>query len=131
MALLDNRDPDRVHSLIQNLPTAIQAELEALDLKRRDLSRLPFELLLVHGRDDPIIPSTESEALAAAASDDRSSLYIVDSLAHVELGPAGLIDGLKLLRAVYRLLTLRDALPAPVKSACFERLQAETSASIK
>jgi len=131
MALLDNLDPDRVPSLIEALPSAIRTELEALDLKRRDLSRLPFELLLVHGRDDPIIPSTESEALAAAAPDDRSSLYIVDSLAHVELGPAGLIDGLKLLRAVYRLLALRDALPAPVKLACIERLQAETSASIK
>ena len=127
MALLDNRDPDRVHALIQNLPTAIRAELEALDLKRQDLSQLPFELLLIHGRDDPIIPSTESVALAAAGPDDQTSLYIVDSLAHVELGPAGLIDGIKLLRAVYRLLTWRDAMPAPVKAACFDSLQAEAS----
>ena len=86
MALLDNRDPDRVPSLVQNLPAAIRAELEALDLKRQDLSQLPFDLLLVHGRDDPIIPSTESAALAAAGTDDQTSLYIVDSLAHVELG---------------------------------------------
>lgn len=131
MALLDNRDPDRASSLIDALPVAIRAELEALDLKRRDLSRLPFELLLVHGRDDPIIPSTESEALAAAVPDDRTSLYIVNSLAHVELGPAGLIDGMKLLRAVYRLLALRDALPAPVKAACLDSLQVEASASMR
>lgn len=131
MALLDNRDPDQAAELIDALPATILTELEALDLKRRDLSRLPFELLLVHGRDDPIIPSTESEALSAATSANRSSLYIVDSLAHVELGPAGLIDGIKLLRAVYRVLTLRDALPAPVKAACFDSLQAEASASPK
>ena len=129
MALLDNRDPDRASTLIDGLPSAIRSELEALDLKRQDLSQLPFQLLFVHGRDDPIIPSTESEALAAAAANDRSSLYVVDSLAHVELGPAGLIDGVKLLRAVYRLLTLRDALPAPVKAACFDSIQAEASAS--
>ena len=127
MALLDNRDPDRVHPLIQNLPDAIRTELEALDLKRQSLSQLPFDLLLVHGRDDPIIPSTESAALAAAGPDDQTSLYIVDSLAHVELGPAGLIDGIKLLRAVYRLLTLRESLPAPDKAACFDCLQAKVS----
>ena len=131
MALLDNRDPDRVHALIQNLPAAIRAELEALDLKRQDLSRLPFDLLLVHGRDDPIIPSTESAALAAAGTNDQTSLYIVDSLAHVELGPAGLIDGIKLLRAVYRVLTLRDALPAPVRAACMDSFKAEASASTR
>ncbi len=74
MALLDYRDPDRVHSLIQNLPAAIQAELQALDLKRQDLSSLPLELLLIHGRDDPIIPSTESTALAAAGPDEQTSL---------------------------------------------------------
>ena len=127
MALLDNRDPDQVHKLIQNLPATIQAELAALDLKRQDLSQLPFDLLLIHGRDDPIIPSPESAALAAAGPDEQTSLHIVDSLAHVELGPAGLIDGIKLLRAVHRLLTLRDALPAPDKAACFESLQAEAS----
>ena len=64
--------------------------------------------------------------LAAAAPDDRTALYIVDSLAHVDFGPAGLIDGIKFLRAVYRILTLRDTSPAPVKAACFGSLQAET-----
>jgi hypothetical protein len=42
----------------------------------------------------------------------------VGSLGHVELGPAGLLDGIGLWRAVYRLLTLRDAAPAPVESRC-------------
>jgi fermentation-respiration switch protein FrsA (DUF1100 family) len=116
-ALLDNQDPDRVPALIQKLPEAVRGDLAALDVSQRDLSQLDARLLLVHGRDDPIIPSTESEALAAAAPDD-TTLYVVDSLAHVELGPAGLIDGWKLWRAIYRLLALRDAAPEPQRQAC-------------
>jgi pimeloyl-ACP methyl ester carboxylesterase len=117
IALLDNRDPDRVPALIQGLPEAVRSDLAALDLSRRDLSRLEARLLLVHGRDDPIIPSSESEALAAAAPDE-TALYVVDSLAHVELDPAGLVDGWKLWRAVYRLLAERDAVPEPEREAC-------------
>jgi pimeloyl-ACP methyl ester carboxylesterase len=116
-ALLDNRDPDRVPALIGNLPEAVRGDLAGLDLSRADLSQLEARLLLVHGRDDPIIPSTESEALAAAAP-DGTSLYVVDSLAHVELDPAGLVDGFRLWRAVYRLLAFRDAAPEPNLSAC-------------
>ena len=43
---------------------------------------------------------------------------MVDSLAHVELDPAGLVDGWKLWRAVYALLALRDAAPRPDREAC-------------
>src|SRR5918996_5686550 len=38
MALLDNRDPERVPALIAGLPEAVRRDLEALDLARRDLS---------------------------------------------------------------------------------------------
>jgi pimeloyl-ACP methyl ester carboxylesterase len=115
-ALLANRDPERVPALIDDLPAAVRADLAALDLSHRDLSRLDARLLLVHGRDDPIIPSSESVALAAAAPD--ASLYVVDSLAHVELDPAGLVDGLRLWRAIYALLSERDAAPEPNLAAC-------------
>jgi hypothetical protein len=118
MALLDNHDPARVPALMADLPAPIRADLRELDLERRDFSRLPFELILVHGRDDPIIPSTESQALAAAAPADRVSLYLVDRLSHVELSPAGLLDGLELWQAVYRLLAERDDLPAPDPARC-------------
>jgi pimeloyl-ACP methyl ester carboxylesterase len=115
-ALLDNRDPDRVPALIASLPEAVRGDLAALDLSRADLSQLDARLLLVHGHDDPIIPSSESEALAAAAPD--TTLYLVDSLAHVELDPAGLVDGFRLWRAIYRLLAMRDAAPRPDREAC-------------
>ncbi len=118
MALLDNTDPERVPALVEALPASIRADLRALDLARRDLSKLRFELILVHGRDDPIIPASESRALAAAAPAGQASLHIVDSLGHVELGPGGLLDGIGLWRAVYRLLAERDAAPAPLASRC-------------
>jgi hypothetical protein len=118
MAMLDNRDPERVPALLAALPAPIRADLRALDLERRDFSRLPFDLILVHGRDDPIIPSTESQALAAAAPADKVSLYLVDRLTHVELGPAGVLDGFELWQAIYRILTERDASPAPDPERC-------------
>jgi hypothetical protein len=118
MAMLDNRDPERVPALIAALPAPVRADLRALDLERLDFSGLPFELILVHGRDDPIIPSTESEALAAAAPVDKVSLYVVDHLAHVELSPAGLLDGFELWQAIYRILAARDFLPAPDLERC-------------
>lgn len=118
MALLDNRDPDRVPRLIAALPETVRVDLEALDLARQDLTPLHARLLLLHGRDDPIIPATESQALAAAAPPGSASLYLVDRLAHVDLGPSGLRDGLALWRATYQLLTERDAMPAPALDAC-------------
>jgi hypothetical protein len=124
MALLDNSDPARVPALIADLPAPIRADLRALDLEQRDFSRAPFELILVHGRDDPIIPSTESQALAAAAPADQVSLYLVDRLSHVELGPAGLLDGFELWQASYRLLAERDALPAPDPARCLSEFEA-------
>jgi pimeloyl-ACP methyl ester carboxylesterase len=120
MALLDNAEPERVPALVDALPAGVRADLAALDLSRRDLSRLPFELLLVHGRDDPIIPASESRALAAATPPDQVALYVVDRLGHVDLGPGALLDGIGLWRALYRLLSYRDASPAPDPARCQE-----------
>ena len=107
-ALLRNTDPERVPALIAGLPAPIRADMTALDLKQHDLSRLSAKLFLLHGRDDGIIPFTESRALAAAAPD--AALYLVDGLAHVDLGPGGLGDTLTLLELGYDLLTQRDAM---------------------
>ena len=118
VALLDNRDPDRAAVLIAGLPQEVRSDLTALDLARQDLSQLRVRVLLVHGRDDPIIPSTESQALAEAAPAGTATLYLVDSLTHVELSPAGLVDGFKLWRAIMWLLAERDVAPTPNQAAC-------------
>jgi len=112
-ALLTNQDPDQVPALIAALPDAVRQDMAALDLKSRDLSALRAQLILIHGRDDAIIPYTESQALAAAVPPGQSDLYATGSLTHVDLGPGGLIETLTLWRAVHRVLQARDELAAP------------------
>lgn len=107
MALLDNRDPLRVPALIATLPERIQAEIAALDLADKDLSGLHAQVLLVHGRDDAIVPYSESIALAKALG-PRAHLYLLDRLAHASLTPGDLADAWRLWRAAVRLLSLRD-----------------------
>ena len=107
-ALLDNDDPEAVPELIAVLPAAIRAEIAALDLKRRDLSRLALDSVLIHGEDDPIIPETESQALARALPEGRVRLYLASNLMHADLASSGTADGLALLPAAYRVLALRD-----------------------
>ena len=108
-ALLTNTDPARVGALIAGLPAAMRADLAALDLAHRDLSTLAARVILVHGRDDPIIPSSQSVALAAALPPGRARLFLVDRLAHADLRPGNdLLDTLTLWRAVELLLQWRD-----------------------
>lgn len=52
----------------------------------------PRPVLLIHGRDDPKIPSTESELVFAAAGDPKE-LWVVPGAVH--------LDGLRLAPAVY------------------------------
>lgn len=108
--LVANRDPERVPRLIAGLPPGIRADMAALDLRRQGLARLKTRLHLLHGRDDAIIPATESRALAAAAG-PLADLTLVDSLAHADLGAAGIRDAAALLRVVYRVLAERDQPP--------------------
>lgn len=110
-ALLTNRDRNEAPALIAALPAAIRADLAALDLKGRDLSTLEARLILVHGRSDPVIPASQSQALAAAAPPGRADLFVVDGIDHVAFGRPGLVDSLTLWRAVYRVLEERDAAP--------------------
>ncbi|MBE0532953.1 MAG: alpha/beta hydrolase [Rhodospirillales bacterium] len=106
-ALLDNDDPERVPAIVEALPEALLADFRALDLSRRDLSGLSGRFFLLHGRNDPIIPETESLKLAAALPARAAELYVVDSLDHVEPKPIGPLDRLILLRAAYAVLGMR------------------------
>jgi hypothetical protein len=86
--------------------------MRALDLSSRDLSALEGQVILIHGRDDTMIPFTESLSLARAAS-GVSHLFVINSLSHVEPRFAGLPDFYKLWKAAYKILAARDAMPAP------------------
>jgi pimeloyl-ACP methyl ester carboxylesterase len=109
MALLANSDPDRVPALLQALPPAIRADLEGLDLRHRDLSQSRARFIILHGRDDAIIPYTESLALSAALPAGQVELELLDSFAHAALGPDGLLDAVRLWRSAYALMCQRGA----------------------
>jgi len=104
--LLANTEHERVSALIDGLPPAIRDDIRALDLKGRDLSGLKAHLLLIHGRDDAIVPAGESRKLAAAVPSAR--LFIVDDLAHANWTPQTLGGMWGLLRAMRALLDQRD-----------------------
>ena len=116
--LAENADPDRVPELLAALPVPVRREIELLDLKRYPLQDLRADLLLIHGRDDPLIPATESRALAAAAPQGRADVFVVGNLSHVEIHPGGIPDMLLLWQAAYRLLALRDGLTVPDAGRC-------------
>jgi fermentation-respiration switch protein FrsA (DUF1100 family) len=105
LALLQNRDPGHVDVLLDALPLETRQLLDTLS-PARHLARGPARLLLVHGRDDPAIPFSESGRLAAATP-GRSRLVLVGLIGHVEgQAPAWhrLTDLLRLWSVCYELL---------------------------
>ena len=111
--LMTNRDPERTPELMSRLPSAVIQDLRRLDPAGATPADLRAKLFAIHGRDDPVIPYSESMALAAAVGDDRARLALVDHLAHVDLTSPSLGDLLTLWRVVYEILELRDGMPAP------------------
>jgi fermentation-respiration switch protein FrsA (DUF1100 family) len=82
LALLRNREPARVDSLLDALPAETRGLLDALS-PARHVGRSPARLLLVHGKADPAIPFTETLRLAAAAP-GRARPVVVGLVGHVE-----------------------------------------------
>ncbi len=107
-ALIENRDPDKVEALIAALPAGMRAQLDQLDPSRQDLSGFKADALLVHGKDDPLIASTQSEKLAAALG-GKAHLYLLEQVTHVEVNRAGSMwDQIDMLFAGRRLLSYRE-----------------------
>jgi pimeloyl-ACP methyl ester carboxylesterase len=109
--LIANHDPERVSALVARLPEAIRRELRQLDLKSQDLRRLTAPLIIVHGRDDRVIPYSESLKLAEAVG-ARAELFLIEHFAHVDAGATGFGDSLRLWNAAVRVLEERGRGPA-------------------
>jgi fermentation-respiration switch protein FrsA (DUF1100 family) len=107
LALVDNRDPDAVTALIEALPSSIRAEIDGLNLALYDLGTFRGHLILLHGRDDSMVPYSESEALAGAVSAARVSLFLIEGIGHVEFNAVNLANGWKMWRAALTLLDER------------------------
>ncbi|MCZ6575729.1 MAG: alpha/beta hydrolase [Gammaproteobacteria bacterium] len=104
---VNNTDRQRVQELFAQLPMNIKSEIQALSLSKRDLSGIKAQVILVHGLNDPMIPYTESVALAGALPPSQVRLFLVNGLVHVDLKPAP-VDYWRIYRAVYTLLLERD-----------------------
>jgi len=90
-ALAANHDPARFPELLSRLPEAMLADIGRLDLSRHDLKPLKARLILVHGRNDNLIPYPESLALAAAVPEGQASVFLIHRvLGHVELDRSNL-----------------------------------------
>lgn len=117
-ALVANPDPLRTPDLIAALEPWRGPDHAALDLDRYDLKGLAPRFVLIHGRDDTIIPYTESEALARALPAGRTRLFVLDGLAHVDvmsLAPGNL---LAMWQAAGTVLAERDRMAAEDGARC-------------
>jgi len=99
---ITNTDPGDVSRLMKNLPPAVRADIDALNLADVDLSGLGAEVLLVHGLDDDVIPYTDSVSLAAALPPGTTHLYVLEGLHHVDHEIQGL-DIWRMWRVLHRL----------------------------
>jgi fermentation-respiration switch protein FrsA (DUF1100 family) len=97
-----------VTTLLAALPDTIRQGIDSLNLALYELRSLRARLILIHGRDDPMIPFSESEALAAAAPRGAASLFLVDSIGHVEFNDVRLVNAWTMWSAVDRVLAERQ-----------------------
>ncbi|WP_018871034.1 alpha/beta hydrolase [Thioalkalivibrio sp. ALgr3] len=106
LALILNDDHERVPQLLDDLPAGAREAIESWSLAEHDLSHLSGRALLIHGRDDTMIPHTESTRLARAIGD--TDLHRIDGFSHIDPHGVGLIGQWRLLRAMTDLLAWRD-----------------------
>jgi pimeloyl-ACP methyl ester carboxylesterase len=104
---INNTDPENTNTLFAQLPSDVRSEIHALSLSSYELADLSARVVLVHGFDDPIIPYTESIALAKALPAAQTKLFLINGLVHVDLD-RHIVDYWRLWRAVYALLIERD-----------------------
>jgi pimeloyl-ACP methyl ester carboxylesterase len=108
--LLTNTQPDRVDELIASLPAAVRRHMERLSPKSYDLSHLAGRLILIHGREDTLIPYTESMWLDRAVP--GTELFLIDGFSHIDPRSVGLVGRLQLVDAIQAVLS-RRGIPRP------------------
>ncbi|HUX64972.1 hypothetical protein [Sulfuricella sp.] len=118
-ALVTNRDRDRFPALFDALPANMKRDIAALSLADKDLTRLKARLILVHGRNDNLIPYPETLALSNAVGRERARVFLIHRiLGHVDLSLAHVVswqfwseempDAWRMGRATYVLLSERS-----------------------
>lgn len=105
LALVAERDPDRVPERLAALPALARERLAALDPARVALATCT---LAIHGLADTVIPWTQSAALAAVLPPGRAVLVLVPGFGHVDPAGVPLQGQLALIGAMRALLGWRD-----------------------
>jgi pimeloyl-ACP methyl ester carboxylesterase len=106
-AALTTRQAPRVDAALAALPEATRELITRLS-PEHVAGEIRAPIVLVHGRDDPAVPYTESLRLAAARP-QGTRVVIVGAITHVDGGATGLAgaaDLARLLGVVYALLTV-------------------------
>lgn len=104
--LLTNTKAERVGELLAKLPVAVRRHMESLSPDSYDLSYLAGRLILIHGRDDALIPYTQSMALAAAVP--GTELFLIDGFSHIDPRGVGIVGRLQLVDAIQAVLSRRE-----------------------
>lgn len=106
--LLVNDDPEAVSALIERLPAWMRGDLWALSPAHRAGPTTRVRMILIHGRDDTLVPAPESQRLADELGTADSRVVTASSLGHVAFeGGPGFADSLRLLQAATDLLSVR------------------------
>jgi pimeloyl-ACP methyl ester carboxylesterase len=84
--------------------------MNELSLKNRELDRLTGRLVLIHGREDTMIPFTESMDLADAVP--KTELFLIDGFSHIDPSTVGAVGKIQLVRAVQAILERRYPIEA-------------------
>jgi hypothetical protein len=118
--LLTNTDPDVASELIDSLPQETRTLIDALTLVDKGLGGFPARLILVHGKNDPLIPYSETIALSRAVAPAEPRVFVIERLlAHVDLAFTDVLtatfwmqdvpDAKRVLDALAALLDEREA----------------------
>jgi pimeloyl-ACP methyl ester carboxylesterase len=103
--LLRNRESGRVEALIAKLPPAVRRQMNRLSPASYDLSHLSDKLILIHGRDDELIPWTQSVAFARTVP--GSELFLIPGFSHITPTDVGPMGRLALIDATQSVLSRR------------------------
>jgi len=113
--LVENREPAAFDDLARALPSDTRRLLIELS-PSASVAGLRAPLFLIHGKDDPAVPYTESLRLDRAARDARRPVTttIIGSISHVEPSErAGPIDLARLAATFYAFAVVTSAGQAP------------------
>ncbi|MDX1710410.1 MAG: alpha/beta hydrolase [Rhodovibrionaceae bacterium] len=105
LELIVNDDPVRVDGLIARLPERMRAQMQRLSPSAYDLSHLAGRLILIHGREDRMIPYTQSVAFARAV--EQSELFLIPDFSHIDPAGVSLAGRLALIDAAQAVLERR------------------------